>query len=124
MVFPAYYCEPNSVAGIEIGYDSLIEFVKIPCEDIAIKKALCRLVADSLSKCGEGYFDIVIVVLIVVMVIALIMAVAPVVSEKIQLDNYADEIVREAEISGRIGSETTAMSQVLTERTGIALKIE
>lgn len=49
--FPAYYCEPNSVAGVEIGYDSLIEFVEIPCEDIAIKKALCRLGADSLKDC-------------------------------------------------------------------------
>ena len=66
------------------------------------------------SKRGEGYFDIVIVVLVVGMVIALIMAVAPVVSTKIQLDNYADELVREAEISGRIGSETTARAQVLT----------
>lgn len=58
------------------------------------------------SKRGEGYFDIVIVVLVVVMVIALIMAVAPVVSAKIQLDNYADELVREAEISGRIGNHS------------------
>ncbi len=49
--FPAYYCEPNSVAGVEIGYDSLIEFVEIPCEDITIKKALCRLGADSLNDC-------------------------------------------------------------------------
>ena len=65
-----------------------------------------------------------IVVLVVVMVIALIMAVAPVVSAKIQLDNYADELVREAEIAGRIGSETTARAQVLTERTGISPRIE
>lgn len=49
--FPAYYCEPNSVAGIEIGYGNLIEFVEIPCEDIAIKKALCRLGADSIKDC-------------------------------------------------------------------------
>ena len=49
--FPAYYCEPNSVAGVEIGYDSLIEFVEIPCEDITIKKALCRLGADGLKDC-------------------------------------------------------------------------
>ena len=48
------------------------------------------------SRRGEGYFDIVIVVLVVVMVIALIIAVAPVISAKIQLDNYADELVREA----------------------------
>ena len=49
--FPAYYCEPNSVAGVEIGYDNLIEFVEIPCEDITIKKALCRLGADSIKDC-------------------------------------------------------------------------
>lgn len=75
------------------------------------------------SRRGEGYFDIVIVVLVVVMVISLIIAVAPVVSAKIQLDNYADELVREAEISGRIGSETTARAKVLSERTGIIPKI-
>ena len=75
------------------------------------------------SRRGEGYFDIVIVVLVVVMVISLIIAVAPVVSAKIQLDNYDDELVREAEISGRIGSETTARAQVLSERTGIIPKI-
>lgn len=49
--FPTYYCEPNSVAGVEIGYGSLTEFVEIPCEDIAIKKALCRLGADSIKEC-------------------------------------------------------------------------
>ena len=65
-----------------------------------------------------------IVVLVVVMVIALIMAVAPVVSAKIQLDNYADELVREAEIAGRIGSETSARAQVLSERTGIKPTIQ
>ena len=58
------------------------------------------------------------------MVIALIMAVAPVVSAKIQLDNYADELVREAEISGKIGSETTSRALVLTEKTGLSPKIE
>lgn len=76
------------------------------------------------SKRGEGYFDVAIIVLVVVMVLALIMAVAPIVSAKIQLDNYADELVREAEISGRIGAETTARAQSLTEKTGISPKIE
>ncbi len=76
------------------------------------------------SRRGEGYFDVVIIVLVAVMILALIMAAAPVVSAKIQLDNYADELVREAEISGRIGSETTSRARVLTERTGIDPKIE
>lgn len=49
--FPAYYCEPNSVAGIEIGYSDLTEMVELPCEDITIKKALCRLGADSVKDC-------------------------------------------------------------------------
>lgn len=49
--FPAYYCDPNSVAGVEIGYDNLTEFVELPCEDISIKKALCRLGANSLKDC-------------------------------------------------------------------------
>ena len=49
--FPAYYCEPNSVAGVEIGCFDLTELVELPCEDIAIKKALCRLGADSVKDC-------------------------------------------------------------------------
>ncbi len=49
--FPAYYCEPNSVAGIEIGYDDLTEFVELPCEDISIQKAMYRLCADNLNNC-------------------------------------------------------------------------
>ncbi len=76
------------------------------------------------SRRGEGYFDAAIIVLVVVMVLALILSVAPVVSAKIQLDNYADELVREAEIYGRIGSETTSRARVLTEKTGIKPKIE
>ena len=49
--FPAYYCEMNSVAEIVIEYDNLTEFVELPCEDITIKKALCRLGADGLKDC-------------------------------------------------------------------------
>ena len=51
VTFPSYYCEPNSVAAIEIGYFDLTELVELPCEDIAIKKALCRLGADSIKDC-------------------------------------------------------------------------
>lgn len=82
-----------------------------------MRKLLC-------SKRGEGYFDVVIVVLVVVMVLALILAAAPVVSAKIQLDNYADELVREAEIAGRIGAETSARAQILAEKTGLAPAIQ
>ena len=49
--FPAYLCEPHTVAAVEIGYSDLTELVELPCEDIAIKKALCRLGADSIKDC-------------------------------------------------------------------------
>ncbi len=49
--FPAYYCEMNSVAEIAIEYNNLIELVELPCEDITIKKALCRLGADDILDC-------------------------------------------------------------------------
>ena len=51
-IFPGYYCEPNSVAAVEIGYFDLTELVELPCEDITIKKALCRLGADSINDCN------------------------------------------------------------------------
>lgn len=61
VTFPGYYCEPNSVAVVEIGYFDLTELVELPCEDIAIKKALCRLGADSIKDCKilvDSTFDI------------------------------------------------------------------
>lgn len=75
------------------------------------------------NKHGEGYIDVVVIVLAAVMVLSLILAVSPAMIAKIQLDNYADELLREAEIYGRIGSETTARAQVLTQRTGLSPEI-
>lgn len=76
------------------------------------------------SKRGEGYIDVCIIVLVVIMILALFNAAAPVMTVKMQLDNFADELVREAEISGRIGAETTARARVLSEKTGLSPKIE
>lgn len=76
------------------------------------------------SKRGEGYIDVCISVLVVIMILALFNAAAPVMTVKMQLDNFADELVREAEISGRIGAETTARARVLSEKTGLSPKIE
>lgn len=82
-----------------------------------MRKLLC-------SKRGEGYIDVCIIVLVVIMILALFNAAAPVMTVKMQLDNFADELVREAEISGRIGAETTARARVLSEKTGLSPKIE
>jgi hypothetical protein len=72
------------------------------------------------SRRGEGYIDTAVLVLCVMMVIAVAVSVLPVFVTKNQLDTYASELCREAEIAGRVGSETTLRAQVLTEETGLA----
>ena len=72
------------------------------------------------SKRGEGYIDVAVLVLCVMLVIALAVSVLPVFVTKNKLDTYATELCREAEIAGRVGSETTLRAQVLTEKTGLA----
>ena len=72
-----------------------------------------------LNKKGEGYIDTVVLVLCAMLVIALAVRVYPVYIVKLQLDNFADELVREAEIAGRVGSETSDGERVLNEKTGL-----
>ncbi len=43
----------------------------------------------------------------------------PIFITKIQLDNFADELVREAEISGRVGSETSGRQRAGGKDCGI-----
>ena len=72
-----------------------------------------------LNKKGDGYIDTVVLVLCAMLVIALAVRVYPVYIVKLQLDNFADELVREAEIAGRVGSETSDRERVLNEKTGL-----
>lgn len=78
-----------------------------------------------LLKCkrGEGYIDVCVLVLCAMLVIALAVQVLPVFIAKNQLDTYATELCREAEISGRVGSETSRRAAVLTEQTGLSPRI-
>jgi hypothetical protein len=71
------------------------------------------------SRRGEGYIDVAVLVLCAMLVIALAVKVFPVYIAKNQLDTFATELCREAEISGRVGSETTQRVQVLKEKTGL-----
>ena len=73
---------------------------------------------------GEGYIDVCVLVVCAMLVVAFALQVLPVFLAKQQLDTYATELVREAEISGRVGSETTLREQVLNERMGIAPEVE
>ena len=72
-----------------------------------------------LNERGEGYIDTVVLVLCAMLVIALAVRVYPVYIVKLQLDNFADELVREAEIAGRVGSETSDRERVLNDKTGL-----
>lgn len=71
------------------------------------------------SKQGEGYIDVAILVLCAMLVIALAVRVFPAYIIKQQVDTFATELVREAEISGRVGSETSNKELLLQEKTGI-----
>lgn len=71
------------------------------------------------NKNGEGYIDTVVLVLCAMLVIALAVRVYPIYVVKLQLDNFADELVREAEIAGCVGSETSDRERVLNEKTGL-----
>jgi hypothetical protein len=71
------------------------------------------------SKRGEGYIDVVVVVLIAMMVIAMAVKVYPVFVVKSDLNTFANELARVAEIEGRIGSETSAKKNELRASLGI-----
>ena len=73
---------------------------------------------------GEGYVDVIVLVLCAVMVLALAMRVLPVFIQKQQLDTFATELVREAEVSGRVGSETDRRAAILSDQTGLDPDIE
>ena len=71
------------------------------------------------SRRGEGYMDVCVLVLCAMLVIALAVQVLPAFIAKQQLDTFATELVREAEIAGRVGSETDRREQALREQTGL-----
>ena len=71
------------------------------------------------SKRGEGYVDVIVAVLVIMLCVALAVKVFPVFIAKNQLDTFAAELVREAEIAGRVGSETTARANKLKTDIGI-----
>lgn len=86
-------------------------------QKIQIRK---KVVGILKNRRGEGYIDVVVLVLCAVMVLALSLRVLPVFVQKQQLDTFATELIREAEISGRVGTETSRRALVLQEKTGLS----
>ena len=71
------------------------------------------------NRRAEGYIDVVVLVLCAVLMLALAIRILPVFVANQQLDTFATELVREAEVTGRVGSETSRRAAVLREKTGI-----
>ncbi|MEG2421003.1 MAG: DUF4320 family protein [Oscillospiraceae bacterium] len=75
------------------------------------------------GKPGEGYIDVVVLILCAMLVIAFAVKVLPVYIAKHNLDTYATELMREAEIAGQVGSTTTTRAAILSERLGISPEV-
>lgn len=69
------------------------------------------------EKKGEGYLDIAVGILCLMLVVALAVSLFPVFMTKQQLNRFADEIVRQAEIVGSTG--VNRRIEDLREETGL-----
>lgn len=85
-----------------------------------MKKRIKRLAANK----GNTYIGVTIFVMVMMIVFVFIMSVAPVFLTKMTLNNYANELAREAEIAGRIGTETSQRLDRLNESSGLTPTIE
>ncbi|MPM10040.1 hypothetical protein SDC9_56364 [bioreactor metagenome] len=68
---------------------------------------------------GEGYIDVVVLIFCAMLMIAFAVRVFPAYIIKQQIDTFATELIREAEITGRVGTETSRRERLLREKTGI-----
>lgn len=84
-----------------------------------VKDVIKRFRRAVRERRAEGYVDVAVLVLCMMLALALILRVLPVFIAKQQLDVFATELMREAEISGRVGTETDRRAATLRERTGI-----
>jgi len=76
------------------------------------------------DKKGASFVDACVLVLAIVMVLALVIKIMPVFIAKQQLDTFATEICRTAEIAGEVGSATTIKIEKLRSQTGLNPSIQ
>jgi hypothetical protein len=72
------------------------------------------------SKRGEVVISSAVFLLLAVLVIASVFYIFPCLTAKQQLNTYASELCRTAEVSGCVGNETNKRTQELTANTGIS----
>ena len=75
------------------------------------------------SRRGDSIITVPFVVLVLMFCIAFYLKISPVFLVKQKLDTYTGELCRVAEISGRVGEETTEKQKQLNYSTGISPKI-
>ncbi len=68
---------------------------------------------------GASYVSVAIFIIVMMIVLVFMMNIIPIFITKMTLNNYANELVREAEIAGRIGSEVNTRLERLNESTGL-----
>ena len=68
---------------------------------------------------GEGMIDTVLIVFVVVMMLAFSLSVLPVIIQKSKLDTFSEEVVRFAEIEGKIGSNMNSEINTMKSSTGL-----
>ncbi len=66
-----------------------------------------------------GYINVTILFMVSVFGLVLILTVFPIFNKKLNLDNFANEILRVAEIEGYVGSKTNDRINELKEITGL-----
>lgn len=74
------------------------------------------------NRRGEGYIDVAIGIFCLMLVVALAMTLFPVIMKKQQLDSFADEIVRQAEIVG--STDVSGRIAQLKQETGLDPQIQ
>lgn len=72
------------------------------------------------STLGEGYIEVIVIVLASMMVILLSVGTLSLIVQKVNLDHFAHELVRTAEISGSIGIEVNSRYSELQDETGLS----
>ena len=73
------------------------------------------------KRSGEGYIDTCVLILCAMLVIALAVKVLPVYVAKQQLDTFAAELVREAEITGSTFTANAITSMAQRMRTQVSM---
>jgi len=69
---------------------------------------------------GEGYIEVVVIVLASMMVILLAVGTFSLIVRKVNLNHFANELMRTAEVSGRVGTEVNGRYSELQDETGLS----